>query len=111
MKRGIKEVCVRILVTFAVDAEFAPWRKLRKFRESTLGAEHCCGGVRVETTQIGDHVVYIFLTGIASKLLDFAAAKCFRQAGVEVVISSGLAGSLKESYPALTIICPSRVVC
>jgi|SRR5271165_3433319 len=100
---------MKILVTFAVDAEFAPWRRLRKFQESTLGAEHSSGGVPVATTRIGDHGVYIFLTGIGSKLLGFAAAKCFRQAGVEVVISSGLAGSLKGSYPALTIICPSRV--
>jgi nucleoside phosphorylase len=101
---------MRVLVTFAVEAEFAPWRKLRKFHERTLGAEHWSAGVRVETVQIGDHTVYVFLTGIGITFFDFAVAKCFKEAGVGVVISSGLAGSLKESYPALTIVCPSRVV-
>ena len=100
---------MRVLVTFAVEAEFAPWRKLRKFREGTLGAKHWSGGVHVESTQIGEHTVHVFLTGIGIKCFDFAVAKCFKEAGVEVVISSGLAGSLKELYPALTIVSPSRV--
>jgi nucleoside phosphorylase len=100
---------MRVLVTFAVEAEFAPWRKLRKFRERTLCAEHWSGGVCVETTQIADHTVYVFLTGIGITFFDIAVAKCFKEAGVGLVISSGLAGSLKESYPALTIVCPSRV--
>ena|SRR5271157_1634103 len=100
---------MRVLVTFAVEAEFAPWRKLRKFRERKLCAEHWSGGVCVETTQIADHTVYVFLTGIGITFFDFAVAKCFKEAGVGVVISSGLAGSLKELYPALTIVCPSRV--
>jgi len=100
---------LKVLVTFAVEAEFAPWRKLRRFRLSTIGAEHWSGGVRVETTAIGDHTVFVFLTGIGIKVFDFATAKCCKEAGVEVVISSGLAGSLKKSLPALTIVCPSRV--
>ncbi len=100
---------MRVLVTFAVETEFAPWRKLRRFRESTLGAKHWSGGVQVESTEIGEHTVHVFLTGIGIKSFDFAVAKCFKEAGVEVVISSGLAGSLKESYPALTIVSPSRV--
>lgn len=96
-------------MTFAVEAEFAPWRKLRKFRESVLGAKHCSGGVRVETTRIGDHNVHVLGTGMGIRFFDGVIAKCLKEAGVEVVISSGLAGSLKEAYPALTIVCPSRV--
>jgi len=100
---------MKVLVTFAVDAEFAPWRRLREFHENRLGAKHWSGGVQVETTQIGEHTVHIFLTGIGIQVFDFAIAKCFKEAGVKLVISSGLAGSLKQSYPALTIVCPSKV--
>jgi nucleoside phosphorylase len=100
---------VKVLVTFAVDAEFAPWRKLRTFRQETLNHEHCSGGVHVETAQIGDNTVYVYLTGMGMKPFGFPESKCFKQYGVDIGISSGLAGSLKETYPALTIVCPSRV--
>ena len=38
---------MQVLVTFAVDAEFAPWRKLRAFRE-TLLSESPGSNVRVQ---------------------------------------------------------------
>jgi len=100
---------MQVLVTFAVEAEFAPWRKLRKFRPGSVGAEHGSGGVRVEQAQVGDQTVYVFLTGMGINSFDCFTTKRFKEAGVEVVISSGLAGSLKQSFPALTIVCPSRV--
>jgi len=97
-----------VLVTFAVDAEFAPWRKLRKFEESILNPNHYSGGVRVQKAQIGECEVFVFLTGMAIKFFDFEASSCIKDAGIDLAISSGLAGALKDEVPALAIVCPSR---
>ena len=37
-RRQHRDSSVRILVTFALENEFAPWRALRNFRRSTWGA-------------------------------------------------------------------------
>lgn len=95
---------MRILVTFAVDAEFAPWRKRRKFRRvsdsefaSTLGAN-------------SDHEVAVLLTGIGEATAEAAVARSvfFASARPDVLISSGFAGALKEQFPPGTIVAPAR---
>ena len=52
---------MRVLVTFAVDAEFAPWRKLRNLREIRVG------DFRVNQTQIGRAVVDFVVTGMGAE--------------------------------------------
>ncbi len=85
---------MRILVTFAVEAEFAPWRKLRNFAR-TKGPS----GVPEFTATVEQHKVEVVLTGMGEK----ACAESLRKlqwadgAQPEVVISSGLAGALQES--------------
>lgn len=100
---------MRVLVTFAVDAEFAPWRKLRKFRSCVLSASHWSGGVRVHEAEVGGHTVWVYLTGMGIKSFDFKCAICAKAAGAEAVVSSGLAGSLNSTYSALSVIAPRHV--
>src|SRR5579885_3355831 len=83
-----------VLVTFAVDAEFAPWREIRKFRKVKLNEKHWSGGADVYETQVGDCCVWVSLTGMGIKSLDFKSATCLRSAGIDAIISSGLCGGL-----------------
>ena len=98
-----------VLVTFAVDAEFAPWRELRKFRKVKVNEKHYSGGADVYETQIGDSCVWVALTGMGIKFFDFETASCLRNAGLDAVISSGLSGALKTPYRIGQIVVPKRV--
>jgi nucleoside phosphorylase len=100
---------MKILVTFAIEAEFAPWRDLRKFRKNTINADHYSGGREVYEAQIGGSSVWVVLTGIGIKFFDFEGTCCFQDAGVDAVISSGLAGALKEEIALEQIVVPARV--
>ena len=98
-----------MLVTFAVDAEFAPWRELRRFRRVKLNEKHWSGGADVYETQVGDCCVWVSLTGMGIKSLDFKSATCLRSAGIDAIISSGLCGGLSTRYRVGQIIAPKRV--
>jgi nucleoside phosphorylase len=100
---------MRILITFAVDAEFAPWRKIRPFKRVRVNPDHYSGGVEVFEAQICKSTVWVFLTGIGIKFFDFEAGHCFRDAGVNLVLSAGLAGSLKPERHQQEIVAPTRV--
>jgi nucleoside phosphorylase len=100
---------MKVLVTFAVDAEFAPWRALRAFKKTIINSNHWSGGTEVHESRIGDCTVWVFLTGIGIKWFDFDSASCLKNAGVNVVLSSGLAGSLKAECAPEQIVVPKRV--
>jgi nucleoside phosphorylase len=82
---------MRILVTFAVEAEFAPWRKLRDLEEINIAN------------------VDVFRAGIGSAKVDFVVMgmgveNAFRLASAllgepyQVCITSGFAGALREAH-------------
>ncbi len=100
---------MRVLVTFAVDAEFAPWRDLRAFKKARINTGHWSGGVEVREAEIGGCTVWVLLTGIGIRTFDFALANCLKAAGVSLVLSSGLAGSLKPEYSPGEIVVPKKV--
>ena len=82
---------MRILVTFAVDAEFAPWRRLRNLEEIRIG------DVMAHKAQIGRAQVDLLVTGVGVKnatrvVNSILAAKTPYQ----FCISSGFAGGLGE---------------
>lgn len=83
---------MKILVTFAVEAEFAPWRKLRKFENCRVGdaAAYC--------TQIGESKVAVVLTGISAKSPWLTAVRGVEACDCDVCISSGLAGALRGEW-------------
>jgi nucleoside phosphorylase len=100
---------MRILVTFAVEAEFAPWRAIRVFRKVQINEKHYSGGVEGFEATVGGSTVWVFFTGIGIKLFDFQIARCFLDAGVDVVISSGLAGSLRSEFAVGDVVAPKKV--
>lgn len=82
---------MKILVTFALENEFAPWRKLHPFRAG-FGAAGA-----VYEARIGDADVRVLLTGAG----EAHARRMVRQAipdATDVLVVSGLAGSLKPRY-------------
>jgi adenosylhomocysteine nucleosidase len=94
-----------VLVTFAVEAEFAPWRKLRHFvpRKNT--------SVPVWTTKIEGAEVTVLLTGIGDSsersmglmMQEVPAGPYFN-----VCISSGLAGALRADLSRGEVIVADR---
>jgi len=84
---------MRILVTFAVEAEFAPWRKRHDFHE--IPTSPCENGF---LTRINGIDVIVGLTGIgpaaaASKICDFTWGE-----QLDLCISSGFAGALRHEH-------------
>ncbi len=83
---------MRILVTFAVEAEFAPWRKLRQFVQRNNGMGEYF------STRIDDAEVNVLLTGVGGKRAWLETTKIVWDADVDVCISSGLAGALRPEH-------------
>jgi adenosylhomocysteine nucleosidase len=81
---------MKAVVTFAVNAEFAPWRGLRAFRcvrsDAPAWYEYSAGDLHVR----------VVLTGMGENLAR-EAAKAALADGADVCISSGLAGGLRAS--------------
>src|SRR6266852_2653961 len=82
---------MRILVTFAVEAEFAPWRKLRTLESVPLA------GLEMFRTQIGRATVDFVVTGMG---MDNArrGAEIAMSIPHSVCIAAGFAGSLKTTH-------------
>ncbi len=96
---GIEGDCdVRILVTFAVEQEFAPWRKRHAFRRAESGALHSY------QARIGDADVVVALTGIGLEHAIRAARSALSpklpgdSGGPDACISAGLAGGLRPEH-------------
>jgi nucleoside phosphorylase len=83
---------MKVLVTFAVDAEFAPWRKLRQFSQSNLGE------IQAYSALIPDGELVVLLTGIGGRRAWAEATKVIWDGNVDICISSGLAGALQEQH-------------
>jgi adenosylhomocysteine nucleosidase len=83
---------MRILVTFAIDAEFAPWRKLRRFEKHSNGVAEFFGA------RLGGADVNVLLTGVGGKSAWLEATKLVWDGDVDICISSGLAGALRSDY-------------
>jgi nucleoside phosphorylase len=97
---------MKILVTFAVEAEFAPWRKRHAFAvlpstdSKTYSAKLSGAEVIVLLTGIGDSRA----SALGLHMSPFAAEHCF-----DLCISSGLAGALLPQYSAGDILAANQV--
>lgn len=93
---------LKILITFALDVEFAPWRGLREF--SKIPAD----GLRMSEGKFEGAEARVLLTGVG-----FANARRGMRAAVQwrpdVCISSGLAGSLRREI-GIAQVCAAREV-
>jgi adenosylhomocysteine nucleosidase len=81
---------MRILVTFAVDAEFAPWRKLRDLQAIREGE------VPLHRAQIGRAQVDFVVTGMGVENASRVAAQVMKS-DYQICISSGFAGGLGDT--------------
>src|SRR5882762_7494835 len=99
---------MRALVTFAVEAEFAPWRKLRKFDAMRVGASEYR---QLWETRIGRTCVSVYLTGIGRGLPREAVElrEAFFTPKLDLAISSGFSGALKEGLKPGDLIVPQKV--
>ncbi len=88
---------VKILVTFALEREFAPWRSLREFRPQ--GEVSAPGPPKLFVAKIGGAAVCVAITGMGQA----AAARAMPSLLADrpdACISSGLAGGLRPQYQA-----------
>lgn len=94
---------MKVLVTFAVDTEFAPWRQLRKFaKQNHEPSEYFAA-------RIADAEVNVLLTGIGGKNAWLETTKMVWDGTVDICISSGLAGALRGEYRPGDILAARRV--
>jgi nucleoside phosphorylase len=87
---------MRVLVTFAVEAEFAPWRKLRSF------ARQAAPDLDLWKSVSGAVEIFVLLTGIGERstasVMDLMMRFANTDRYFEVCISSGLAGALLSCH-------------
>jgi adenosylhomocysteine nucleosidase len=99
---------MRVLVTFAVEAEFAPWRKLRSFSSVDFD------GLRLWRTEAGNAQITALLTGVGGQASSRAMGLMMRMADddkyFDVCISSGLAGALCRTLAIGDIIAPQSLI-
>jgi adenosylhomocysteine nucleosidase len=93
---------MNILITYAVDAEFAPWRALRDLERVTVG------GVELHRAQVGRAIVDFVTTGMgavnAERIADTVISEKY-----SFCIISGFAGALKPSVKLGDIIASEKV--
>lgn len=82
---------MRVLVTFAVEAEFAPWRKLRNFKTRAVGEVSVC------QAQIGRAAVDFVVTGMGVENASRVTRAVLSDAH-EFCIASGFSGALRPEH-------------
>lgn len=99
---------MRVLVTFAVDEEFAPWRKLRKFRYVDYD------GLRLWRATVGSADMTALVTGIgaqsAAQAMDLMMRMADESQYFDICVSSGLAGALQDTLAPGDIIAPQTII-
>jgi adenosylhomocysteine nucleosidase len=99
---------MKVLVTFAVEAEFAAWRKLRTFNLIDYQ------GLRLRRTKMGTAEVTVLITGVgaqaAAQAMDLMMRMADKDQYFDVCVSSGLAGALCETLGVGDIIAPKELI-
>jgi len=99
---------MKVLVTFAVEAEFAAWRKRRAF--NMLDYE----GLKLWKTKIGAAEVAVLITGVgaqtAAQAMDLMMRMADKDLYFDVVVSSGLAGALCDTLNVGDIVAPKELL-
>jgi len=96
---------MRILVTFAVEAEFAPWRKRHEFRPFEIQE-----GTEAYLAKISGIEVVVGLTGMgpesaASKTCEFTWGEV-----LDVCITTGFAGALRREHRVADILAAREII-
>jgi nucleoside phosphorylase len=99
---------MKFLVTFAVEAEFAPWKKRHRFQKKELVTGRGGPRVVVHEAELGGNRVIVFLTGMGWGNAKHAFREVMDTWPV-FCISAGLAGGLKASYQSGEVVVARRV--
>ncbi len=85
---------MRILVTFALENEFAPWRAMRDFKSAKLG------NADAHVSEINPLEVAVVLTGVGARRAAKVASEIMRTESdaFDACLSCGLAGGLRDNY-------------
>jgi adenosylhomocysteine nucleosidase len=85
---------LKILVTFALETEFAPWRAMHNFRREKWGAADAYLS-EISSAQVG-----VVLTGVGPRQARLAASGIMQNEpeSIDCCVSSGLAGGLRPEY-------------
>ena len=96
---------MRILVTFALENEFAPWRSMRDFRSGKVGSADVC------LAEFGSAQLIVVLTGVGARRAAVAASEMMRREydSFDCCVSSGLAGGLRSNYRIGEVLAARRV--
>ena len=96
---------MNILVTFALENEFAPWRAMHNFRSGK------CGGADAQFAEIGGAGVSVVLTGVGPKQAALGASLALRieHESINFCVSSGLAGGLRPAYQVGQVLAARRI--
>src|ERR1700730_549484 len=95
-------LCMKVLLTLAVDAELAPWRKLRDLREIKIG------DVTLFQAQVGRALVDFVVTGMGAQNATRVANVAMTQP-YSICIASGFAGALKAEYAVGSVLVAESV--
>lgn len=93
---------MKVLVTLAVEPEFAPWRKLRKLEQSRVG------NVALYRAQIGRASVNFVVTGMGLENARRVTEVVLSEPHT-ICIAAGFAGALKPEYKVGDIVAPEAV--
>ncbi len=97
---------MKVLVTFAVEAEFAPWRRRHGF------AAVPTVGLKASSAKLSGAEVIVLLTGIgdsSASVLGLQMSAFVAEHSFDLCISSGLAGALRPQYAAGDVLVAKRV--
>jgi adenosylhomocysteine nucleosidase len=102
---------VKILVTFAVDAEFAAWRKRYEFRRVQRNFAGQDSSTKLYRAEADGIQLDVLLTGIGWSAASSASmADEIVKERPDICISTGLAGALKPEYRHGDVLVAGRVV-
>jgi nucleoside phosphorylase len=90
---------MKIVSTFAVTSEFAPWRRMRGFGRIDA---------KVYRAKFGETDVYAVITGIGMRAVASDFEQILRRSA-DVCIASGLAGGLKDQHRAGDVLVARRI--
>jgi adenosylhomocysteine nucleosidase len=96
---------MRVLVTFAVEAEFAPWRKRHNFRPFDVG-----DGAEAFAGSIAGIEILVGLTGIGPEAASKRTCDFTWGEVLDLCITTGFAGALRPEYQIADILAAREVV-
>lgn len=93
---------MKVLITYAVEAEFAPWRRLRDLEKVEIN------GIEVHRAQVGKSMVDFLVTGVGA-MNAHRAAEAVISREYSFCIAAGFAGALKSTIKVGDVVAAMKV--